>query len=88
MYKIIFTIFYKNVLFFINKIIASNGGGVVRYDVLRSKNYFFYGITGFCVKNAKKIVLNAVRHSRSVKDNFASQDAFLLECNRLIKTFF
>ena len=27
-------------------------------------------------------------HSRSVEDNFASQDAFLLECNRLIKTFF
>jgi len=25
----------------------------------------------------KKNVLNAVRHSRSVEDNFASQDAFL-----------
>ena len=36
-----------------------------------------FGVTGFCVKMQKKNVLNAVRHSRSVEDNFASQEAFL-----------
>ena len=38
--------------------------------------YYFWGATGFYVK-LQKNVLNAVRHSRSVEDNFASQDAFL-----------